>query len=263
VHKRLLEGLGVPGLIGWEYAGHTSSSVWQEPQAYAAVIACATFNSQLAYLDGSSGRLRPRPQPTTYNPPLLSATVHLRRAAVLLELCLLFPEVNVLQLALQCMHKEFGCMYHCLNREVGSTEATWSRVYNAVTRGIAPTLLQQLLPVLTRVLQRAVDEQVEERTAYNKAAAELGILLAEVLQGEWLSPFRDVADCGTTIIVAALASCAATDLLSSVHWVLGASDACTSALLYAGLFLLCAAVGALLYSLMTGILCMQASTGSS
>jgi hypothetical protein len=75
--------------------------------------------------------------------------------------------------------------------------------------------------VLTRVLQQAVDEQMADRTAYNNAAAELGILLAEVLQGEWLSPFQDVADCGTTIIVAALASCAATVLPSNCT--LGAS----------------------------------------
>jgi hypothetical protein len=188
VHKRLLEGLGVPGLVGWEYAGHTSSAVWQEPQAYAALLACAMFNSQLAYLDDSSGRMLPRQPPSTYNPPLLSATVHLRRAAVLLELCLLFPEVNVLLLALQCIHKEVGCMYHCLFRDVGSTEATWRRVYAAVTIGITPMLLQQLLPVLTRVLQQAVDEQEEDRTAYSRAAAELGILLAAVLQGGWLFP---------------------------------------------------------------------------
>jgi hypothetical protein len=182
VHKRLLEGLGVPGLIGWEYAGHTSSSVWQEPQAYAAVLACAVFSSQLAYLD-SSGSRRVLSQPPAHNPPLLSATVHLRRAAVLLELCLLFPELNVLQLSLQCMHKEVECMYHCLFSEVGSNGAAWSRVYAAVTSGITPTLLQQLLPVLPRVLQQAVDEQVADRTGHSRAAAELGILLASVLPG--------------------------------------------------------------------------------
>jgi hypothetical protein len=192
VHKRLLEGLGVPGLIGWEYAGHTSSSVWQEPQAYAALLGCAMFNSQLAYLDD---RGRPRPQPATLTPPLLSATVHLRRAAVLLELCLLFPEVNVLLLSLQCMHKEVDCMYHCLFSEVGSAEATWSRVYAAVTSGITPTLVQQLLPVLARVLQRAVDEQVQDRLAYMKAAAELGVLLASVMQGGLLYPVSSVCEC--------------------------------------------------------------------
>jgi hypothetical protein len=87
----------VPGLIGWEYTGGYSSSVWKKPQADAAALACAVFNSQLAYQDDSS---RVRPQPPAHNPPLLSATVHLRRAAVLLELCLLFPEMNVLLLAL-------------------------------------------------------------------------------------------------------------------------------------------------------------------
>jgi hypothetical protein len=183
VHKRLLEGLGLPGLIAWEYTGHTSTSVWKEPQAYAAVLACALYNSQLAYLDDSSGSGRVQPQQPTHDSPLLTATVHLRRAAVLVELCLLFPEVNVLLLALQCVQKEVQCMQLCLVQEVGSIEAAWRRVFAAVASGITPTLLQQLLPVLARVLQRAADEQVADRTGYSRAAAELGTLLAQVLPG--------------------------------------------------------------------------------
>jgi hypothetical protein len=189
VHKRLLEGLGVPSLIGWGYAGSMSSAVWQKPRAYEAALACAKFNSQRAYLDGGSGEVLPQPQLATQNPPLLSATVHLRRAAVLLELCLLFPELNVLLLSLQCMQKEVMCMHHCLLGEVGSTEVAWRRVYAAVTSGITPTLLQQLLPVVTRVLQGALNEQEEDRTGYSSAAAELGILLAAVLPGECFSLF--------------------------------------------------------------------------
>jgi hypothetical protein len=182
VHKRLLEGLGVPGLIGWEYAGHTSGSVWREPEPHAAVLACAVFNSQLAYMNDSSGSGGVQPQPPTRIPLLLSATVHLRRAAVLLELCLLFPELNVLLLSLQCMQKEVECMHHCIFRELGSSREATTRVYAAVTSGIMPTLLQQLLPVLTRVLQRGVDQQVADRTAHNGAAAEMGFMLAGVLQ---------------------------------------------------------------------------------
>jgi hypothetical protein len=75
-------------------------------------------------------------------------------------------------------------MYQCFLRELGSTAAAWSRVYAAVTSGITPTLLQQLLPVVTRVLQWAVDDQAEDRTGYNRVAAELGFLLAGLLAGD-------------------------------------------------------------------------------
>jgi hypothetical protein len=189
MHKRLLEGLQVPGLIGWEHGGITNVEVWRAPQAYSAALACAVFNSQLAYVErdssGSSigsGSARVRQQPVR-DPPLLTATVHLRRAAVLLELCLLFPELNVLLLSLECIHKEVECMYFCLRQEVGDIAATWHRVYAAVASGILPTVLQQLLPLLTRMLEMGSQHQGAGKEGFGRAAAELGIVLAGAMPG--------------------------------------------------------------------------------
>lgn len=151
------------------------------------MLACAVFDAELPYhhlqdesssssgINGSgSGR---------EGLPLLTATVHLRRAAVLLELCLLSLDLHVLLLSLPCIRREMKCMQILLQPECGSAVAAGARVDAAVASGILPTLLQQLLPVLARVLQAASPVQ----TGHIEAAAELGILLASVVPGGCLS----------------------------------------------------------------------------
>jgi hypothetical protein len=202
VHKRLLDGLLVPGLIGWEHVGLTNTLTWKEPEAYSVVMACAMFNVQLAHLEehdvssssssggGGNGSIASiKPQQSSFEPPLLTATVHLRRAAVLLELSLLFPEVSLLMLALQCMKKETECMCICLLRESGSEVAAWDRVYTAVASGILPTMLQQLLPTVARMLQAAAGGP-EDEIARDRAVAEVGIFLAAMAPSELLRVLR-------------------------------------------------------------------------
>jgi hypothetical protein len=58
VHKRLLEGLGVPRLLGVNYCGQGHLGIWAKASAYPAIIACYFCDCKNLYGDGSSSTAR-------------------------------------------------------------------------------------------------------------------------------------------------------------------------------------------------------------
>uniref|UniRef100_A0A383W8R0 phytol kinase n=1 Tax=Tetradesmus obliquus TaxID=3088 RepID=A0A383W8R0_TETOB len=224
VHKRLLEGLRVPGLIGWQYTGHTSEQLWQDPKATVAVCACADFSIDLAHPDpdmdlsssggGGSSRASMQQQlaaaaeaaaAAAHDPPLLTATVHLRRAAVLLELCLLQPNSCTYFIVIGCIQQSMTCMFRCLRAESSSDAAAWDRVYAAIGNGILPAVLQQLLPVLPLLMQQA--EQASGATGGGSVAQGLAMLLSTVVAGTHIPGAQLIDALQQPSSAAALESC--------------------------------------------------------
>lgn len=105
----------------------------------------------------------------------LTATVHLRRAAVLLELCLLQPNNSALLYTIGCLKHSWDCMYCCVRAEHSSDAEASNRVRAAFGNGILPALLQQLLPVVPLLLQQA------EQGSFTARA--VGELLSRALLG--------------------------------------------------------------------------------
>jgi hypothetical protein len=85
---------------------------------------------------------------------LSSSKLYLRRAAVLLELCLLQPHVFMQHVAIQALEPELYNVYTCLLDECSSA-AEAGEEYGRVLFGvIMPTTLQQLLPAVWLAVHR-------------------------------------------------------------------------------------------------------------
>jgi hypothetical protein len=190
VHKRLLEGLGVPALVGIEYQGREEHlGMWANATAYPAIVGCHLCDGQEVYQTASSssisngrGHLQQQQQQQ-----LLTPTVHLRRAAVLLELCLLDCRIMPLIYGLQCLRKEITCLHKCLLRELqGDSAAACVRANAAVASGLLPALLQQLPAAMQCAVQCAQEMQQagDVQGKCSRAVKEMAVLLAEVLTGE-------------------------------------------------------------------------------
>ncbi|WIA18989.1 hypothetical protein OEZ85_003656 [Tetradesmus obliquus] len=140
-----------------------------------------------------------------HDPPLLTATVHLRRAAVLLELCLLQPNSCTYFIVIGCIQQSMTCMFRCLRAESSSDAAAWDRVYAAIGNGILPAVLQQLLPVLPLLMQQA--EQASGATGGGSVAQGLAMLLSTVLAGTHIPDAQLIDALQQPSSAAALESC--------------------------------------------------------
>jgi hypothetical protein len=190
VHKRLLEGLGVPGLVGVEYEGQLHMPDWANATVYPVIMACYVCNCpDVRDASSSSGGSRAEQQQQQQQ-QLWTPTLHLRRAAVLLELCLLDCRIAPLQFGLQCVRREVVSLRDCLQRELsGDTVAAAARAQAAVAAGLLPALLQQL-PAAMECAAQLAESNVGLGTPGNveakcsMAVREMGVLLADVLSGE-------------------------------------------------------------------------------
>jgi hypothetical protein len=116
---------------------------------------------------------------------LFSAKLYLRRAAVLLELCLLQPQVFMQHISIQLLEHELCCVYQCLLTKC-SSEAEAAEEYGRLLFGvIAPTSLQQLLPAMHHAVQHAVHHEPPDKVELcERLAAATGVHLSRFLLGE-------------------------------------------------------------------------------
>jgi hypothetical protein len=190
VHKRLLEGLGVPALVGVEYEGQLHMPDWANAMVYPVIMASYVCNCPDVRDTTSSSSGGSRAQQQQQQQQLWTPTLHLRRAAVLLELCLLDCRIAPLQFGLQCVRREVVSLRDCLRRELsGDTVAAAAKAQAAVTAGLLPALLQQL-PAAMECAAQFAESNVGLGTLGNveakcsMAVREMGVLLADVLSGE-------------------------------------------------------------------------------
>jgi hypothetical protein len=116
---------------------------------------------------------------------LLSSKLYLRRAAVLLELCLLQPQVFMQHVCIQLLEHELCCVYQRLLTEC-SSEAEAAEEYGRLLFGvIAPTSLQQLLPAMHHAVQHALHHEPPDKVELSeRLAAAMGVHLSRFLLGK-------------------------------------------------------------------------------
>jgi hypothetical protein len=115
---------------------------------------------------------------------LFSSKLYLRRAAVLLELCLLQPQVFMQHLSIQLLEHELYYVYQRLRSEC-SSDAEAAEEYGRLLFGVvAPTTLQQLLPAVQHALQQSVHEPANRTDKCERLAAAMGVHLSRFLLGK-------------------------------------------------------------------------------
>jgi hypothetical protein len=115
---------------------------------------------------------------------LFSSKLYLRRAAVLLELCLLQPKVFMQHSSIQLLESELYNAYQCLLSQ-SSSQAEAAEEYGRLLFGvIARTTLQQLLPAVQHAVQQSVHEPVDRSELCERLAAATGVHLGRFLLGK-------------------------------------------------------------------------------
>jgi hypothetical protein len=138
--------------------------------------------------------LQQQQQPgSAQGPGLITASLLLRRMAVLLEACCLQPEPAVLERGLLAMSATYAHLMelalHRSTSPAAATEAT-ERAKAAVVAGITPHVLRLLLPAFLHALQWASQQQQQRQQASAAVAAGgMGRLLSQLLSSEYEAAF--------------------------------------------------------------------------